>query len=480
MAHAQRWVLFSILGIGLASGATNVPAQHYAHSSVDACTTCKANVDFYGHYPTRWRPWPGETRKDIHFPQAIGAEEIRRSEGSPKPKLPSQKLEPLIPQRSSLLPGYPPADGGDDLGPVSPPPPSATDVLPQPSAEVPEPMVPATPFQTEPMPTPNPPAPLPSGNQAPVPNPAVNSESASQSMMLPVIVPPSGTASFAPRPGAVTGVPPVDQFSGDPIALTSPSSPPASPAATASWTAGGAPAAGGGAAIRLSLGDNGGNPTVSSSPLVIRNPMAQGVALSAGVSGPAPGIAPAETLGTDVPRREWMPEVKPGPSTTSSGPSPGPAAPAVAFQPERPALSETQPAGYVGLNIPETAAPAGFETGVGPASAPLLEGFCPVQLVENERWLKGSPRFAAEWKGRVYWLSDAAALKKFVANAERYTPVLSGLDPVMLMQGERKDGLTDYCVVYDGRLYMFSSAATLARFRQSPRQYAAFAVNANP
>lgn len=165
---------------------------------------------------------------------------------------------------------------------------------------------------------------------------------------------------------------------------------------------------------------------------------------------------------------------------TSPGPSPGPAVPAVAFQTERPASSETQRAGYVGLSIPETVDSAGFETAAGPASAPLLEGFCPVQLVENEQWLKGSPRFAAEWKGRVYWLSDAAALKKFVANAERYTPVLSGLDPVMLMQGERKDGLTDYCVVYDGRLYMFSSAATLARFRQSPRQYAAFAVNANP
>ena len=139
-----------------------------------------------------------------------------------------------------------------------------------------------------------------------------------------------------------------------------------------------------------------------------------------------------------------------------------------------------QQVGYVGLSIPESASQVGFESGRNATSAPLLDGFCPVQLVENEQWIKGAPRFAAEWKGRVYWLSDAAALNKFVANAERYTPVLSGLDPVMLMAGERKDGLTDYCVVYDGRLYMFSSAATLARFRQSPRQYAAFAASANP
>ncbi|NMC19960.1 MAG: hypothetical protein GYA33_06015 [Thermogutta sp.] len=308
-------------------------------------------------------------------------------------------------------------------------------------------------------------------------------------MILPLIVPPTSSASLAPRRGPVISVPPVDRFGASPTAA---SPPPASPTETAGWAdeagggwADGAAGSNGAAPPRISLGASGGNAAASPPPLVIRNPMVrEGVPASAAGSNAAAGMVTRSTLGTEVPRREWLPEVKPGPGAffngSPSGQTVAPAAPTVAFQAEKGASAGMQRAGYVGLSIPETASPAGFESAVGPTSTPLLDGFCPVRLVENEQWIKGSPRYAAEWKGRVYWLSDAAALKKFVANAERYTPVLSGLDPVMLTQGERKDGLTDYCVVYDGRLYMFSSAATLARFRQSPRRYAAFAVNANP
>ncbi|GAB4137238.1 hypothetical protein [Thermopirellula anaerolimosa] len=478
MARTQRLVLLSILGIGVASAATGVRAQHYAYPGLDACTTCKANVDFYGHYPTRWRPWPGESRMDIHFPQAIGAEEVRRPDGSPKPKLPSQKLEPLMPQRSSLLPGYPPADGGEETAQPTPPPPPA-EASPQPPAVIPEPAAPATPFRTEPIPPSDPPAPLPNAPEAPPASPDANPDAGSQSMMLPLIVPPTHSASLAPQRGPVISVPSVDRFPANP---TVPSSP--SVTGTAAWTGGESSLANGGPAVRLSLGPSGGSAAAASSPLIIRNPTVQSGTPGAAGTGPVAGLAAQSTLGAEVPRREWLPDVKPGPSAFPNGPSPGPnmapAAPAVAFQTDRPSSPDMQRAGYVGLTIPETAAPAGFESAAPPAAAPLLDGFCPVQLVENEQWIKGSPQYSAEWKGRVYWLSDANALKKFVANAERYTPALSGLDPVALMQGERKDGLTDYCVVYDGRLYMFSSAATLARFRQSPRQYATFAVSANP
>ncbi len=480
MTHARRLVLLSLLGIGAVSASTPAFSQHYAYHCPDGCATCKANVDFYGHYPTRWRPWPGESRMDIRFPQAIGAEEVRRPQGSPKPKVPVEKLEPLTPQRSSLLPGYPPADGGEDLE-TTPSAPPATEPSPQPPTVVPEPNAPAAPFRTEPIPSPAAPAPLPNADEAPAAPPAVTPDSASQSMMLPLIVPPTSSASVAPRHGPVISVPPVDRFDGSP---SLPPSSSASPSATAAWRGNDYSGPNGGAPTRLSLGASGGSTAASSSPLVIRNPMVPGGEPSSVGVRPAPAMTAQSTPGTEVSRREWLPEVKPGPNAfslgTASGQAVAPAAPAVAIQTERPSTSEMQQVGYVGLSIPESASQAGFESGRNATSAPLLDGFCPVQLVENEQWIKGAPRFAAEWKGRVYWLSDAAALNKFVANAERYTPVLSGLDPVLLMEGERKNGLTDYCVVYDGRLYMFSSAASLARFRQSPRRYAVFAAGANP
>lgn len=101
-----------------------------------------------------------------------------------------------------------------------------------------------------------------------------------------------------------------------------------------------------------------------------------------------------------------------------------------------------------------------------------LEGFCPVELVRNERWVPGDARYAAEYRGRVYFLSGPAQHQEFLANPERYVPSHSGIDPVTLVEGSPVTGKTDYCAVYDGRLYMFSSPETLARFRQDPRRYA--------
>ncbi len=108
----------------------------------------------------------------------------------------------------------------------------------------------------------------------------------------------------------------------------------------------------------------------------------------------------------------------------------------------------------------------------GGRAMPALEGFCPVELVRNERWVAGDARYAAEYRGRIYFLAGAAQQQEFLANPERYVPAHSGTDPVTLLEGQPQPGQTDYCAVYDGRLYMFSSPQTLAQFRQNPRRYA--------
>ena len=103
-----------------------------------------------------------------------------------------------------------------------------------------------------------------------------------------------------------------------------------------------------------------------------------------------------------------------------------------------------------------------------------LNGFCPIQLVENENWLPGDSRWAVEYRGRIYLTSGADKQQRFLANPERYAPVLTGNDPVLAIDESRMEpGRTEHCVVYDGRLYSFSNASTLARFRQNPKRYAA-------
>ena len=103
-----------------------------------------------------------------------------------------------------------------------------------------------------------------------------------------------------------------------------------------------------------------------------------------------------------------------------------------------------------------------------------LKGYCAVQLLEKESWVVGDSRWAVEHRGQVYLMSGADQQQRFLAAPDRYAPALSGNDPVLAVDESRQEpGQTDYCVVYDGRLYSFTNASTLARFRQNPKRYAA-------
>lgn len=76
-------------------------------------------------------------------------------------------------------------------------------------------------------------------------------------------------------------------------------------------------------------------------------------------------------------------------------------------------------------------------------------------------------------------LSGPGQYQRFLANPARYCPVLGGLDPVLAMDENREvPGQAEFCVIYDGRLYMFSGAYALARFRQNPKRYAALVQQA--
>ena len=148
------------------------------------------------------------------------------------------------------------------------------------------------------------------------------------------------------------------------------------------------------------------------------------------------------------------------------------AAPAVEQQP--PELPNQQPADRVAQasSLPPTARTAVSH----PQSRGLpvaLDGYCPVELGDGERWLPGDPRWPVVYQGFTYLFHGPAQRQRFLANPQRYAPAYSAHDPVLLVDGNRRiPGQTDYCVIYDGQLYMFSSAATLARFKEGPQHYA--------
>ncbi len=124
--------------------------------------------------------------------------------------------------------------------------------------------------------------------------------------------------------------------------------------------------------------------------------------------------------------------------------------------------------------------PAEEKSSVEPAvtgrGAIALDGFCPVSLVKNEQWVQGQAEWSVTHLGRTFYCAGPVERECFLVNPDRYVPALGGCDPVELLETARRvPGQLDYCVTFDGKLYMFGNAANLAKFRQDPRRY----INAN-
>jgi YHS domain-containing protein len=101
-----------------------------------------------------------------------------------------------------------------------------------------------------------------------------------------------------------------------------------------------------------------------------------------------------------------------------------------------------------------------------------LEGYCVVELTDHERWTPGSSNWTAVYGGRTFLFSGPDQQRRFLAAPGHYSPACGGNDPVLAAEGNPNvPGKNDYCVACEGKLYLFSGAATLERFRQNPRRY---------
>jgi YHS domain-containing protein len=196
----------------------------------------------------------------------------------------------------------------------------------------------------------------------------------------------------------------------------------------------------------------GGNPSAGPVPATYHEPLESEAASSARIA--APGTDAKRWLGgggadSSSTATEW--KVDSGPWRGQPSPS-GPDSPSPIYN-SQPPISNPQ----------------------RPASNPLiaLDGYCPVELGEKEHWTPGNPRWPVVYEGRTYLCSGPMQRQRFLAAPDRYAPAYSGHDPVLVVDGNRRvPGQTDFCVIFDGRLYMFSSSATLARFKNNPQRYA--------
>lgn len=108
-------------------------------------------------------------------------------------------------------------------------------------------------------------------------------------------------------------------------------------------------------------------------------------------------------------------------------------------------------------------------------SMPLgLEGYCPVTLASRGVWAEGQAQYGVRHRGRTYLFAGAAEQQAFLADPDRYSPALSGDDPVVALDvGRSLPGQRRFGVTYGSRMYLFSSPETRAAFQGQPERYAA-------
>lgn len=123
---------------------------------------------------------------------------------------------------------------------------------------------------------------------------------------------------------------------------------------------------------------------------------------------------------------------------------------------------------------PATAAPA------PPEIAPLgLDGFCPVSILERREWRPGKKQYGMQHRGRTYLFAGPQEQAAFAADPDRYSPVLSGMDPVLwINHGQSTPGSRMYGYTCDGRIYLFSSEQSVQEFVRNVARYAPAALEA--
>ncbi|MCA9109920.1 MAG: thioredoxin family protein [Planctomycetaceae bacterium] len=128
---------------------------------------------------------------------------------------------------------------------------------------------------------------------------------------------------------------------------------------------------------------------------------------------------------------------------------------------------------YVANSRPTTGSPVGVTP--EPPTEPLLlaiNGYCPVMLSTDRKWLKGDPQYTVKHRGQTYYLSSEEAMAAFEEEPSRYAPQLLGCDPVVLMDTDLAVlGSVKFGAFYDGQLFLFTTSENRVTFKEDPERY---------
>ncbi len=133
-------------------------------------------------------------------------------------------------------------------------------------------------------------------------------------------------------------------------------------------------------------------------------------------------------------------------------------------------------------DLPTASAPQTPPSAATPptASHPIaLEGYCPVSLLDHDKWIEGNTQHGVVHLGQLYLFANAEAAKKFLTDPEPYTPVLNGIDVVRFFEekrivaGKRDFGARD---PEHNRMFFFADEAAMIHFEEQHNRYTEAAI----
>jgi protein disulfide-isomerase len=135
----------------------------------------------------------------------------------------------------------------------------------------------------------------------------------------------------------------------------------------------------------------------------------------------------------------------------------------------QPAIQPPASSGYganVGPSNSSASVPALVMVPASQAPPVGLDGYCPVQLQKlRNKWTKGDPRYGVVHRGRTYLFRGPAEQQEFLADPDRFSPVLCGFDPVLAVElGQHVPGTRSLGRFCGDRVYLFATPQSLAKF----------------
>ena len=101
-----------------------------------------------------------------------------------------------------------------------------------------------------------------------------------------------------------------------------------------------------------------------------------------------------------------------------------------------------------------------------------LEGYCPVCIIEMNKWVRGDKRFKTIYDGKTYYFPSDKQLRMFLADPAKYTPVAGG-DCVVCLANMKKrvSGNIRHAAIMQKQLYLFPNEQLKKEFVSNPQKY---------